>query len=404
MRKAQASSSPEEAGDEGEAEEDWSLPVYTRPVLDKPREEYSFYDFHPTLDTTEQLPLVDVAQSPCEDDDDVVIAPGFRAKLLRRSQQPDTAASSTSSQVHDTYTVSKLPVAEVREIEPPRLPSRASSGVYAAYGYQTSEAFTRPDTLIRAEPRTTIMDDAHVEYDMDEQDSAWLHEYNAQRRIAGDDVVSPEMFEIALTRIELEWAEIQKHMPPADRTAEHSMGSHDDASCAVCGVAECTNDNAIVFCDGCNLAVHQECYGVPYIPEGQWLCRKCFISPQAAVACIFCPKRDGAFKQTAEGQWAHIICAMYITELAVGNPTYLEPIENVSGIPLSRWKLVSVDNDARLIIDVLYLQNTWGRVHPMQQQILLYSHARDVCSASGAHAYNALALGDIRCKGLYRLL
>ncbi|GAA5885518.1 hypothetical protein JCM6882_007449, partial [Rhodosporidiobolus microsporus] len=215
----------------------------------------------------------------------------------------------------------------------------------AAYGYNASaewdayrdverEGETGGRYLRWLQPMETELA-KQVEYDMDDQDQLWLDAVNADRKKDGQPHISYEVFEIIMDKIEKEWFDLTKNIPKKSNAVPT-----EDARCAICDDGECENSNAIVFCDGCNLAVHQDCYGVPYIPEGQWLCRKCTVSPEKPVHCVLCPTPYGAFKQTTSGQWAHLLCAIWIPDTGVSNTVYMEPVDGVEGISKSRWKLV----------------------------------------------------------------
>ncbi|KAI0128617.1 bromodomain containing 1 [Xylariales sp. AK1849] len=242
-------------------------------------------------------------------------------------------------------------------------------------GYQESDNYIRPDRRLIKATDGNIDDEAdhatasksdgessshghilgRVEYDMDEQDDMWLEAYNTQRKSVGWNPVTREVFEITITKIEKEWHALEKRIPkpnpkppqthrPRSSSAaavngEPQAGEEQDSKCAICDDGDCENTNAIVFCDGCDLAVHQECYGVPFIPEGQWLCRKCQLIGRGIPTCIFCPNSDGAFKQTNSSKWAHLLCAMWIPEVTLGNHTFMEPVMDVDKVPKSRWKL-----------------------------------------------------------------
>ncbi|EGO59105.1 hypothetical protein NEUTE1DRAFT_60169 [Neurospora tetrasperma FGSC 2508] len=53
-------------------------------------------------------------------------------------------------------------------------------------------------------------------------------------------------------------------------------GSNDDEEvCVICSKPDTRKGNQIVFCDGCDKAVHQKCYGIPRLPKGDWFCREC---------------------------------------------------------------------------------------------------------------------------------
>ncbi|BGP15944.1 hypothetical protein JCM10213_003625 [Rhodosporidiobolus nylandii] len=174
-----------------------------------------------------------------------------------------------------------------------------------------------------------------VEYDMDDQDQIWLDAVNLDRKKDGLAAISYEVFEIVMDKIEKEWFDLTRHIPKKSNAVPT-----EDAKCAICDDGECENSNAIVFCDGCNLAVHQDCYGVPYIPEGQWLCRKCTVCPEKPVTCVLCPNPYGAFKQTTTSQWAHLLCAIWIPDTGVSNTVYMEPVDGIETISRGRWKLV----------------------------------------------------------------
>ncbi|XP_045146608.1 bromodomain-containing protein 1 [Echinops telfairi] len=199
--------------------------------------------------------------------------------------------------------------------------------------YSPPSAPRRPPVYYKFIEKSPEELDKEVEYDLDEEDYAWLDLVNEKRRAEGVSAVSQHTFEFLMDRFEKEsYCENQKQ-------GEQQSLIDEDAVCCICMDGECQNSNVILFCDACNLAVHQECYGVPYIPEGQWLCRHCLQSRSRPADCVLCPNKGGAFKKTDDDRWGHVVCALWIPEVGFANTVFIEPIDGVRNIPPARWKL-----------------------------------------------------------------
>ncbi|XP_016145793.1 bromodomain-containing protein 1-like [Sinocyclocheilus grahami] len=236
-----------------------------------------------------------------------------RSVRLKNNQQKKSAALTT---VQGSPAQGRLPEPKIRTIEYnlPAVPRRPSA--YYTYMEKTLDEL-----------------DEVVEYDMDEEDYAWLELINEKRKTDGYSQVSQNVFEFLMDRFEKEsFFESQGQGDPQSLIDE-------DAVCCICMDGECQNSNAILFCDMCNLAVHQECYGVPHIPEGRWLCRHCLNSPSQLAECIFCPNKGGALKRTDDDRWGHVVCAIWVPEVGFTNTVFIEPIDGVANIPPARWKL-----------------------------------------------------------------
>ncbi|KAK1175471.1 protein Jade-1-like isoform X2 [Acipenser oxyrinchus oxyrinchus] len=206
--------------------------------------------------------------------------------------------------------------------------------------------FTRSRKLIRSSssepPELGNVDictlaDSICRYDLNETDVAWLEVINEEFREMG----LPEVDELTMERVmeELE-RRCYDNMNHAIESEEGLGIEYDeDVVCDVCQSPDGEDGNEMVFCDKCNICVHQACYGILKVPEGSWLCRTCALGVQPK--CLLCPKKGGAMKPTPSGtKWVHVSCALWIPEVSIGSPEKMEPITKVSHIPNSRWALV----------------------------------------------------------------
>ncbi|XP_028832172.1 protein Jade-1 isoform X2 [Denticeps clupeoides] len=206
--------------------------------------------------------------------------------------------------------------------------------------------FTRPKKLIRSSGfeapvlgyvgiRTLAEDTCR--YDLNGQDVAWLQIANEEFTKLGMAPLNELTMERVMEQFEQRCYDNMSHA----METEEGLGIEydEDVVCDVCQSPDGEDGNEMVFCDKCNICVHQACYGILKVPAGSWLCRICALG--ILPKCQLCPKKGGAMKPTRSGtKWVHVSCALWIPEVSIGNPEKMEPITNISHVPSNRWSLI----------------------------------------------------------------
>ncbi|KAF9088466.1 Protein AF-17 [Mortierella sp. AD031] len=97
---------------------------------------------------------------------------------------------------------------------------------------------------------------------------------------------------------------------------ESSPGSvPEKTDCLVCGSGRSFPKNPILFCDGpgCDIPVHQKCYGVDVVPSGNWYCQRCEDRiPVLNTICCLCKSDTGICSPCSADSCSramHVTCA-----------------------------------------------------------------------------------------------
>ena len=92
----------------------------------------------------------------------------------------------------------------------------------------------------------------------------------------------------------------------------------------------------LLQCAVCRVSVHGVCYGVEgsdlaHVPQGTWTCNWCSkagggLSDAESMVCVLCSQRGGALKETTDGRWVHLFCALWTPECAFADASRMEPV------------------------------------------------------------------------------
>ncbi|OMJ89435.1 hypothetical protein SteCoe_8435 [Stentor coeruleus] len=135
--------------------------------------------------------------------------------------------------------------------------------------------------------------------------------------------------------------------------------NEEDFVCSICGDGDYEDDDLIVICSSCEMGAHMKCYGIPVVPDTDWICHGCSSiknkDERANIRCALCPIKGGCVKPTThtttgnlsfpnypEGKneqvWCHIFCASHLDSKIFGDKEYLDKI-NLKAIDPKRFTL-----------------------------------------------------------------
>ena len=200
--------------------------------------------------------------------------------------------------------------------------------------------FRMPYKLVKCAKKKANVPQKVPLYDLDDEDVEWLNALNKSRKNRGLEMVDELLVEKAVACLE---DQCYTNMGETISTAKGlSIEYDEDIACDVCRSPECEDGNEILFCDVCDVAVHQACYGVQKVPIGSWVCKPC-TQLLSDCPCLLCSTRGGAMKQTKSKGikgWVHMSCALWIPEVGIGNVERMEPITKIETITPGRWNLL----------------------------------------------------------------